>query len=61
MYGSSRGLSRMYDPTLPHQDYPQDFSTPYNYKITQLFNEDKKFLMDFNTPATLHKVIVHNQ
>ena len=39
-----------------------NISQPYLInKMTQVFNEDVKSLMTFNTPATPHKGIVRNQ
>ena len=29
--------------------------------MTKGFNEDMKYMMTFNTPATPHKIIVHNK
>ena len=51
----------MYDQVRPYQDEHQDQQTDLINKMTQIFNEDVKSLMTFNTPATPHKGIVHNK
>ena len=45
----------------PHQYGPQHLSAVTDSKMTQVFNDDVKTLMNYNTPYIPHKGIVQKQ